>query len=57
MLPDHSTGASSEELSVRRLYALLYKMAADIERLEALLRTIKKNTEEIKAHEQEIYGG
>lgn len=51
MLPENNPNAASEQVSSRRLYALLYKMAADIERLEALLRTVKKNTEEIKQNE------
>ena len=36
---------SSEEISAQRIYALLYKLSSDIERLEIMLRAIKKQTE------------
>ena len=48
MLPEKTERAQSEQLSAQRIYALLYKMAADLERVEALLRTVKNNTEEKK---------
>ena len=41
-------GASPETLSAQRVYALLYKLSADVRRLETLLRAVKKQTEELK---------
>lgn len=43
---------SSEEISAQRIYALLYKLSSDIERLEILLRAIKKRTEAEEKNEQ-----
>ena len=38
--------ASSEGLTAERIYALLYKLSADVARLEAMLRSMKKTLEE-----------
>ncbi len=40
--------AASERLTARRVYALLYKLSADVRRLETLLRAVKQQTEELK---------
>ena len=37
---------SSELLTAQRIYALLYKLSADVARLDSMLRTIKKILEE-----------
>jgi len=43
---------SSEEFSAQRMYALLYKISSDIERLDLMLRAIKKQTEVKNDNEQ-----
>ncbi|MCH5197937.1 MAG: hypothetical protein J1E34_03425 [Oscillospiraceae bacterium] len=37
--------SSSEEISAQRIYALLYKLSSDVERLEIIINSIKKQTE------------
>ena len=44
--------ASSEEVSSERLYSLLYKISSDIERLDMMVRTIKRQTEVKNGNEQ-----
>ena len=37
---------SSEPVTAQRIYALLYKLNADVARLDTMLRTVKKILEE-----------
>ena len=46
MSADNKERASSEMLTAQRIYALLYKLSADVARLDTMLRAIKKTLEE-----------
>ncbi len=50
MKGENGTYAAARQTEAERIYALLYQLAADVARLETLVRAMKKETEE-KKHE------
>lgn len=46
MSDERKDRAVSEQLTAQRFYALLYKLSADVARLDTMIRTIKKLLED-----------